>query len=71
MAEPSNAPRRALRASEALLLEYLREHADPDGCAVYTKAELETALGPARARRAHGRPERRRPSERLLRDTVR
>jgi hypothetical protein len=49
MAEPSNAPRRALRASEALLLEYLREHADPDGCAVYTKAELETALGLARS----------------------
>lgn len=49
MAEPSNHPPRRLKASEALLLEYLREHADADGCAGYTKAELATALGLARS----------------------
>ncbi len=43
-----DAPRR-LKASEALVLEYLREHADEAGCAAYTKAELEAALGLARS----------------------
>jgi hypothetical protein len=45
VADPSNAPPRPLKASEALLLEYLREHADADGCARYGRAALATALG--------------------------
>lgn len=40
-------PTPRLKASEALLLEYLREHADGEGCASYTRAELAAALGMA------------------------
>jgi hypothetical protein len=46
MPEPSNASApRPLKPSEALVLEYLREHAAPDGCARYGRAAIAGALG--------------------------